>query len=138
MGLQRALVPILLLALLGGCAWDIIDDHMEEMRGEDIGQAIAKLGYPRSEINVGGQKHYVWHQREVGSYQMPRYETKRVTSYGAEGITFGTQSYTTYEHIPYDYKCTLRIFVDDQERIVRWTVSGNQGACSTFAWWLSD
>lgn len=32
----------------------------------------------------------------------------------------------------------LRIFVDDRERIVSWTVTGNQGACSTFAWWLSD
>ena len=69
---------------------------------------------------------------------MPRYETKRVTSHGADGITFDTQSYTTYEHIPYDYECTLRIFVDDRERIVSWTVTGKQGACSTFAWWLSD
>lgn len=138
MGFRQGLVLASLLTFLAGCAWDIIDDHMEALRGQDIGRAMAKLGYPHSEINVGGQKHFVWYRRESGSYRMPRYETKRVTSYGADGITFDTQSTTTYEHIPYDYECTLRIFVDDRERILSWKVAGNQGACSTFAWWLSD
>lgn len=138
MGLRQGLVLAVLLTLLGGCAWDIIDDHMEELQGQDIGRAMAKLGYPQSEITVGGRKHYVWYERKVGSYRMPRYETKPVTSYGPSGTTFEIQRTTTYEHIPYDYECTLRIFVDEQERIVSWNVAGNQGACSTFAWWLSD
>ena len=138
MGLKQGLILAVLLPLLAGCAWDIIDDHMEELQGQDIGRAMAKLGYPHSEITVGGRKHYVWHRREVGSYRMPRYETKHVSSYGSDGITFDSYSTTTYEQIPYDYECTLRIFVDDQERIVSWKVAGNQGACSTFAWRLSD
>jgi len=138
MGLRQGLVLAVLLPLLASCAWDIIDDHMEELQGQDIGRAMAKLGYPHSEITVGGRKHYVWHRREVGSYRMPRYETKPVTSYGPSGTTFEIQRTTTYEHIPYDYECTLRIFVDDQERIVSWKVAGNQGACWTYASRLSD
>ena len=138
MVLKRGLAIALLPLLLGGCAWDIIDDRMEELQGQDIGRAVAKLGYPHSEINLGGRKHYVWHRREVGSYRMPRYETKPATSYGPSGTTFDIQSTTTYEEIPYDYECTLRIFVDERARIMSWKVAGNQGACSTFAWWLSD
>ena len=138
MGLRQGLVLAVLLPLLAGCAWDIVDDHMEELQGQDVGRAVAKLGYPHSEITLGGQKHYVWHRREVGSRRVPRYETKRVSSYGSDGISFDTYSTTTYEHVPYDYECTLRIFVDEQERIVSWKVAGTQGACWAFAWWLSN
>ena len=138
MGLRHGLVLALLLPLLGGCAWDIIDDRMEELQGQDIGRAMAKLGYPHSEITLGGRKHYVWHERKVGSHRVTRNRTKPVTSYGPSGGAVDFQRTTTYEHIPYDYECTLRIFVDERDRIMSWKVAGNQGACSTFAWWLSD
>lgn len=138
MRFSHGLAMAVVLAGLSGCAWDIVDDKMDKMRGLHIGEAIAKLGYPQSDIEVAGRKHYVWSRREVGAYRVPRYETKTVTSYGANGPTTNTYSYTTYESVPYDYQCSLRIFVDDEERILSWDMAGNQGACSTYAWRLSD
>lgn len=133
MGLQRKLGVILALALLTGCSWDHVNERMEALRGQDIGRAIAKLGYPDSEVRVAGSRYFTWSRREVGSYLVLRYQTKPVSSYGSDALTLDTYKYTTYESVPYELECSLRIFVDEQERITHWRLSGNNGACWAYA-----
>jgi hypothetical protein len=52
---------VALCAALGGCAGDIIKQGMNNLQGQPISAAIAKLGIPNDERVIADQKVYTWY-----------------------------------------------------------------------------
>jgi hypothetical protein len=57
---MRYCTIVLLCAATGGCSISTIKDGMNDLKGQPIGAAIARLGLPNEEATVAGIKTYTW------------------------------------------------------------------------------
>jgi hypothetical protein len=58
---MRIVGIVALGAALAGCAGDAIKTGMNNLQGQPISAAIAKLGIPNDEREIAGQKVYTWY-----------------------------------------------------------------------------
>jgi hypothetical protein len=58
---MRNLGIVALGAMLCGCAGDTIKQGMNNLQGQPLGAAIAKLGMPTDERVIADQKVYTWY-----------------------------------------------------------------------------
>ena len=61
---MRNLVILAALAL-AGCSISTIKEGMNDLKGQPIGAAIAKLGLPDEEATIAGVKTYTWRKSTV-------------------------------------------------------------------------
>ena len=122
-----------LALFLVGCASAIIEERMQPMVGRPASDVFEKLGLPDAEGEVAGRRFYIWGTQTSGSFTVPQHKTG--TIYGPYGTS--TYGYTTYQQHFYNYMCTIRVFVDSDDRIATYDFKGNEGGCSTFAEMLS-
>jgi hypothetical protein len=47
--------------ILAACSFDTIKQGMNDLKGQPISAAIAKLGIPNDEREIAGQKVYTWY-----------------------------------------------------------------------------
>ena len=125
-------VPLLLAAtLLASCSpWPTINENLQPMRGAAVDTLFTKLGYPQSEGNIAGRHFYAW--QIGGSVFIP--ESSTTSGYGTLGGQAFNYSQTTFGGGGVaQLHCSLRVFVDGDNRITNWDGGGNNGACITFA-----
>jgi hypothetical protein len=128
----RHVVPPLIIAaiLLSGCSpWSTINDNLQPMRGQPVDALFMKLGYPQSEGTVAGRYFYIW--QAGGTVFIP--ETSTTTGYGMAGSQPFNYTETTFSGgSPMALHCSLRVFVDNDNKITSWDGGGNNGACLNF------
>lgn len=101
-------------ALLAGCATAQLDKGLKGLVGQNIDQAVKRLGYPTSERTTLGTKIYTWS-----------------TSFG--GVIPSATSANTVGVVPVNYACKVELIVDAAGTITDYDWEGDQGGCEGFA-----
>ena len=74
---SRLLGQIALILFLSGCAVQTFPTHgvlhegLAAMVGSPVEGLVAKIGYPDSDVAVGGRKLYTWDHRSAFTYTVP-------------------------------------------------------------------
>jgi len=58
--MKKAFMGAVLAFVLGGCSISTIKEGMNDLKGQPLSAAIAKLGVPDEEATVAGVKTYTW------------------------------------------------------------------------------
>jgi hypothetical protein len=58
---MTALAVVALAISLAGCSFGAIKEGMNNLKGQPISVAIAKLGIPNDEREIAGQKVFTWY-----------------------------------------------------------------------------
>ena len=138
MGLKRQenmfrLSAVLVLSMLAGCAFQILDEGLPYLMGKPIDEAVSVLGFPSSKLEMAGSTIYVWDNRY--SAAVPIYGTTTTTTTGWVGTTpvYGTTSTPNVTYVPVQHQCQIKLSVDASGFINRWEYFGNQGGCQYYA-----
>jgi uncharacterized lipoprotein len=59
--MRNLIVAALAALVLAACSFDTIKQGMNDLKGQPISAAIAKLGIPNDEREIAGQKVYTWY-----------------------------------------------------------------------------
>lgn len=107
---KQALVLAVALAA-AGCGqtpFPVIQTQMNDEKGEPVKALFAKLGAPDGTAVVDGEKAYVWSTAAKDT----------IAASAAAEIGF---------------HCTLRVFVNRDEKVAHYDFKGNVGGCAAFA-----
>lgn len=117
---KKALFGMALSALVAGCStFDDIDEGIDVMRGKPIDNLITVLGFPDGEQTVAGRRFVTWStSRNVSGITS-------VPNFTGGPMTFAPTSNT--------YQCTIKVEVDDQNRIMGHDLDGNIGGCEGYS-----
>ncbi len=130
--MTRLLKTIALISLgaVSGCVtMDSAKPAMEALKGQPLSAAIAKLGYPDSQMSIAGKKVYTWNNHDSGSYTLPTYNTATTYVNGQPIYSTVQGSRTT----SYDYECKLKIIASQSDIIENFEWDGDIGGCEAFA-----
>lgn len=124
------MVAAVAVSALSACTtFSNMDKGLDALKGRPINEAFATLGMPNDERVIAGRKVYVW--GNSFSMSMPTTQTTNVQG------TFGTTPYmgsaTTTAWKTSEYECTIRLFVDENERVETYDYSGNIGGCGSYS-----
>lgn len=104
--------------VLAGCVtFEAIEKNIEaKYVGQPLDNVIQMIGYPSREMTIAGHKLYLWETQNTLTLTTPTSDT----STGYAGTT--PVSVTTYgNHTEtYNYHCTLKLEVDDQNVVVNY------------------
>ena len=125
---------VLVLLVLAGCAtFGGMEDNLNGLVGRPEREAFKALGYPNSKQNFGNETVYVWGRSSSGTYYVP--QTTSTTGYVGSTPVYGTTTYN--QPVAYNYNCTIRVIVDQQNYIKTWEYDGNLGGCAAYMQRLS-
>lgn len=106
-----------------------VEGGLNYLVGSHIKEAISVIGYPNNELNIAGDKVYVWQSSNSGSYTLPNHSTN--TGYiGSTPFSYTEKTYETYQ---YNNNCEIRIITDQSDIIETWEYKGNQGGCTYYS-----
>ena len=145
---SKLLGVIALILFLSGCAVQTFPTHgvlhegLAAMVGSPVKSLVAKIGYPDSDVAVGGRKLYTWDHRSAFTYTVPENicrQTNRGVFYSqsapcpcapqiGDGVRDTVQVDRTVLHF-----CTIKIEADGAEKISGYTFDGNRQGCEHFA-----
>jgi len=109
---ETALIGAFALAL-SACArtpFPVIDSKLDELKGQPIQSVIDKLGAATAQTQKGDEKSYVW---------------TLTSDFGAAYHTIG-------------FGCTITVFTDKGDKVLRYAYDGNVGGCGQYAHKLDD
>ncbi len=114
------------LLLVAGCAQQRIEEGLAAHAGQPAANLFAKLSYPDGRTVVDGRRAYIWGSEHAsGSFLSPTASVSTVRQM--------TLTSTTMAMAPVDHRCLIRVMVDQNDRIVAWQSSGNEGGCAPYA-----
>ncbi len=126
---MRRLLVVAVSAALLGCAFERLENGLNELLGTNINTLVYKWGHPNSKREIMGKTVYVWTNASTSSYVVP--QTKITTDYvGTKPIYGDTISYTSQT---INARCVIEIIVDDNEIIENWVFSGKPARCWNYA-----
>lgn len=120
-------IALVALLLMAACemSWDTLKRDMPSYAGQPIERVVARIGMPRGEQTVMGRKAYIWQNGFTSTDVIPTTTTGYVGTTPVQMTTYNTQST--------QLACTFRVFVNSENRVSGWDVTGNNGACQTYA-----
>jgi hypothetical protein len=112
----RLLCTILLAAGLAGCATSesIGKSIQEKYVGRPIGSAIDRLGFPTRDQTMAGRHVYTW--------DISRTSPNLTTLASGQVVIQGSST----------YGCSLGLEVDSNDVVIRYSFTGQMGACEAF------
>jgi hypothetical protein len=120
---------VLLLLTLSGCTGQMIEKGMNSMLGQPVNAVFARLGFPDGETMVAGRKAYIWANQSSGV--MPIYTPTTTTGFiGNRPVSMTT---STYNMMPINNQCQIRVIVSAKDIVESWDYRGNQGGCRPYA-----
>lgn len=123
--MRAGVVAAMALTLLAGCAQQRLSEGLAAHAGQPAATLFAKLSYPDGRTVVDGRRAYVWGSEHAsGSFLTP------ASSGGVRQMNLAS---TTLAMSPVDHHCLIRVVVDQNDRVVAWQSSGNEGGCAPYA-----
>ena len=117
---KKAIFSLAIAALVSGCStFSDIDEGIEVMRGKPINDLIDVLGFPASQQTVAGRRFVTW-------------STSHTTS-GVTAVPNFTGGPVTYAPTSNTYSCTIKVEIDEQDRILGHDLEGNIGGCQGYS-----
>lgn len=108
---KRVLVMAAVVLAAGGCAlspFPTLETRLAELKGKAASEVIAKLGDPSRNEQIGGEKAYVWSLSGSGSLSDAAVNTLA-------------------------FQCTIKVFVDKDDKVAHYSFSGNVAGCGQYA-----
>ena len=127
-------------AFLLGCAVQTFPTHgvlregLAAMVGAPLEALVSKIGYPDSDVAVGGRKVYTWDHRRAFTYLAPETFCRDEVVFHPRGrrevrrVCDTRQVERTVLHF-----CTLKVDTDEAETITGFTYDGNAEGCERYA-----
>lgn len=107
------------------------------LNGRPIDDLINVIGFPDGEQEIAGRRIVFWSSSQNVTTTTPvtNYSYGTANAYGAGGSTFGSYSGTTTSYIPttVNYNCTIKVQIDQSNRILGHDFEGNIGGCELYA-----
>lgn len=117
---RRMSAALIVTAALAGCATPVPRPSFPDIRGMPIAAVTERIGLPDDSFYVDDRKVYVW-RREV-ERRRPRFHPP------------GYYGWTAYPYSDYvTRRCTLKLTVDDAERVTSWERDGHISLCDRYA-----
>ena len=133
-------IAIAFALFLSGCAVQtfptlgVLHDGLAGMVGAPVENLVAKIGYPDSDVTVGGRKVYTWDHRKAFTFTVPETICRDEIVFYPRGrremvrVCETQQVDRTVLHF-----CTIKVEADDAEKITGYTFDGNADGCERFA-----
>tara|TARA_R110000787_G_scaffold60942_1_gene138244 strand:+ start:149 stop:601 length:453 start_codon:yes stop_codon:yes gene_type:complete len=136
--LKKMLVSLAVVTLAVSCTtFEDIDGGLKQFRGQPIDSLINVLGFPDGERTVAGRKLIYWSSNRDVTTTTPvtNYNYGTASAYGSGGYAYGNYSGTTTTYVPttVNYNCTLKVQIDQRNRILGHDFEGNIGGCERYA-----
>ena len=107
--MKKVCVIVAVFLLMTGCASVHMNKGLTALQNESIQTAISVLGYPDSKVEVESDTVYIW-------------------STNRSGVAY----LSTYNAVPVNYNCTIKIITDSWGNIKTWEWSGSEAGCGAY------
>ncbi len=113
---KRVLIAAAIALAATGCGrtpFPVLETELGSLKDKPAKEAFDRLGDPNGNQEIAGEKVYVWSSAN----------DKSLAGSTANAV---------------DFDCTVRIFVDKQEKISHYDFKGNVGGCALYAHLLDN
>ncbi len=108
---QEAFVLAAIALVAAGCGrtpFPVMEAQLDGLKGQPATAVFTKLGAPNDNETIAGEKVYVWSSDNI----------KTASGDAASMI---------------DFQCTIRVFVDKDDKVAHYDFKGNVGGCGRYA-----
>lgn len=137
--LERS-VAIVFVLLLTGCAvqtfptMGVLREGLAGMVGAPVESLVQKIGYPESDVTVGGRKVYTWDHRKAFTYLVPETICRDEIVFHPRGRREVRRVCETHQvEKTVLHHCTIKVEADEAEEIIGYSFDGNADGCEYFA-----
>ena len=138
-GLERS-VAIAFALLLTGCAvqtfptMGVLREGLAGMVGAPVEALVERMGYPESDVSVGGRKVYTWDHRKAFTYLVPETVCRDEVVFHPRGRREVRRVCETHQvERTVLHHCTIKVEADEAEEITGYSFDGNADGCEHFA-----
>ena len=144
---SKLLSGVAFALFLSGCAVQtfptlgVLHDGLTAMVGSPVEGLVAKIGYPDSDVTVGGRKVYTWDHRKAFTFTVPeticrekvveRFTPNRPRAPVHRKVVRVCETQQVDRTVL--HFCTIKVEADDAEKITGYTFDGNADGCERFA-----
>lgn len=145
-GIKRS-IAIAFALFLSGCAVQTFPTHgvlhegLAAMVGAPVDALVEKIGYPDSDVTVGGRKVFTWDHRKAFTYLVP--ETicrERIVEHSIPNRPRAPvrrkvvkECSTVQVEKTVLHHCTIKVEADEAEKITAFSFDGNADGCERYA-----
>ena len=127
--MRKLLAVAATLSLVGCTTFSTMETGLQALVGQPFDAAVARLGYPSGQMQVGGDTVYGWGRSFM--MNMPQYQTSTTTGYVGSTPYSGTTG--TWGSVAMQYQCDIKIAVGPDNVIKSYQYVGNIGGCGAYA-----
>ena len=138
-GLKR-FIALAIALFLSGCAVQtfptlgVLREGLASMVGAPVDALVQKIGYPESDVTVGGRKVYTWEHRKAFTYLVPENICRDEIVFYPKGRKEVVRVCETHQvERTVLHHCTLKVEADEGEKITGFTYDGNADGCERYA-----
>ena len=126
--------------LLTGCAvqtfptMGVLREGLAGMVGAPVDALVQQIGYPESDVTIGGRKVYTWDHRKAFTYFVPETICRdEITFYprGRKEVVRVCETHQVEKTVL--HHCTIKVETDEAENIIGFSFDGNADGCERFA-----
>ena len=143
-GLKRS-IAIAFALLLTGCAvqtfptMGVLREGLAGMVGAPVEALVERIGYPESDVTVGGRKVYTWDHRKAFTYLVPETVCRDEIVFHPRGRREVRRVCETHQvEKTVLHHCTIKVEADEAEEITGYSFDGNADGCEYFAHFAVD
>ncbi len=136
----RCPTAIAFALLLTGCAvqtfptMGVLREGLSSMVGAPVEILVEQIGYPDSDVSVGGRKVYTWDHRKAFTYLAPETICRDEIVFHPRGRREVRRVCETHQvEKTVLHHCTIKVEADEAEEIIGFSFDGNADGCERFA-----
>lgn len=136
----RCPTAIAFALLLTGCAvqtfptMGVLREGLSSMVGAPVEILVEQIGYPDSDVSVGGRKVYTWDHRKAFTYLAPETICRDEIVFHPRGRREVRRVCETHQvEKTVLHHCTIKVEADEAENIIGFSFDGNADGCERFA-----
>ena len=133
-------IGLALVLLLSGCAvqtfptMGVLHDGLASMVGAPVDALVERIGYPESDVAVGGRKVYTWNHRKAFTYLVPETICRDEIVFHPRGRREVRRVCETHQvEKTVLHHCTIKVEADEAEKITGYSFDGNADGCERYA-----
>ena len=136
--MKHKLIVLAAIGNLAACTtFEDIDGGLAAFHGQPVNTLVEVLGFPDGEQSIAGNQIVFWHSEQDVTTVTPitSFNNGTVNAYGTGGYGYGSYNSTTTTYVPttVNYNCTLKVAIDQRNRILSHDFEGNIGGCEQYA-----
>ena len=129
MNKTKYVIYVVFFFLLSGCVtFTQMENGLNALSGKDERVAFDVLGYPSGKQIFGSDTVYFWSVNSSGVMFLP--QTSTTTGMIGNTPVYGTTTYN--QAVPVNSNCLIKLVVNSNGKIFRWSYNGNIAGCEHY------